>query len=179
MKNPVNRSALKLVIFTIAMFGFGFSLVPLYNAICDITGLNGKTGSVTENQISNRNIEESRSVNVEFVANLNQSMNWEFKPKTKILEIKLGKIYEVSYHVKNRNVFTTIGQAQPSVAPSAAAAFFNKIECFCFSKQTFEPGEERLMPVRFVVDPKLPEHIKTISLAYTFFDITKTELNRT
>ncbi len=180
MNQPAsNKLALKLAAVAVAMFGFGFGLVPLYEVICDITGLNGKTGSVTESRAGARGVDESRLITVEFIAGLNRAMNWEFTPVIKQLEIRPGKIYEIDYFVKNRNAARTVGQAVPSVAPAAAAPFFNKIECFCFSRQALEPGEERLMPVRFVVDAELPEHVKTVSLAYTFFDVTDTaEANR-
>ncbi len=180
MRKSTDRLALKLAVFAVAMLGFGFGLVPLYDVICDITGLNGKTGSITESRAGARVVDESRAVTVEFVAGLNQSMNWRFAPTTKQLQVKPGEIHEVSYLVKNRNAFRTVGQAVPSVAPAAAAPFFDKIECFCFSEQALEPGEERLMPVRFVVAAELPEHVTTVSLAYTFFDITdKPESGRT
>ena len=174
MPKSTNKLALKLAAFTLAMFGFGFALVPLYNVICNITGLNGKTGSITEAQAESHDVDDLRLITVEFLANLNQSMNWTFAPEIKTLEVNPGKTYEVSYFAKNHNTTYTVGQAVPSVAPNTAAPFFNKIECFCFSKQMFEPSEEKQMSLRFVVDTELPEHIKTISLAYTFFDVTKT-----
>ncbi len=189
MKKSTTKSALKLAVFTVTMFGFGFGLVPLYDVICDVTGLNGKTGRIAEAQAASqagaaaagaRGLDEQRSVTVEFVANLNQSMNWKFTPQTRMLEVKPGEIYEVNYVAKNLDALHVVGQAVPSVAPTVAARFFNKTECFCFTKQELEPGEERLMPLRFVVSPELPEHVRTISLAYTFFDVTdKPEPNRT
>lgn len=178
MKKSTTKSALKLAVFTVAMFGFGFGLVPLYDVICDVTGLNGKTGRVAEAQAGvdsaaeARAAVERRSVTVEFVANLNRSMNWEFTPQTRALEVKPGEVYEVNYVAKNLNPLRVVGRAVPSVAPTAAARFFNKTECFCFTEQALESGEERLMPLRFVVSPELPERVTTISLAYTFFDVT-------
>ena len=165
---------MKLAVFAAAMFAFGFALVPLYDVICDVTGLNGKPGAISETLAGSRAgaTDKPRVVTVQFVAGVNRSMNWEFRPETKKLEIRPGGIYEVNYVVRNLNAARTVGQAVPSVAPATAAAHFNKIECFCFSKQAFEPGEERLLPVRFAVDAKLPEHVTTISLAYTFFDVT-------
>ena len=193
MKKSTTKSAFKLAGFTVVMFGFGFGLVPLYDVICDVTGLNGKTGRIAEAQVKAQvealatpaaaaagELDEQRLVTVEFVANLNQSMNWAFAPQTKVLEVKLGEVYEVNYVAKNLEALHVVGRAVPSVAPTAAARFFNKTECFCFVKQELEPGEERLMPLRFVVSPELPEHVRTISLAYTFFDVTdEPEPNRT
>ena len=180
MKKKSNGIAFKLAVFALAMFGFGFGLVPLYDMLCDITGLNGKTGNITENQVRAGKVDEQRFVSVEFVANLNQSMNWSFAPTVKKLLVQPGKLYEVDYVATNHNASPTIGQAVPSVAPAAAAAFFNKVECFCFSQQRFDPGEQRTLPVRFVVDADLPRHIGTVSLAYTFFDVTdKINANQT
>ena len=177
--HDTNKLALKLVGVTLVMFAFGFGLVPLYDMICDITGLNGKTGTISEAQAKAQHVDESRHIAVEFVANLNQSMNWDFKPVTEQLEVRPGEIHEVNYLARNRNSVITVGQAVPSIAPAEAARFFNKVECFCFTRQVLEPGEERLMPARFVVDPGLPEHINTISLSYTFFDVTdKTQTDR-
>ena len=173
MNRPApNRLALKLAVVAVVMFGFGFGLVPLYEVICNVTGLNGKTGSISETEAGTRETDESRLVTVEFISSVNRAMNWEFSPATGKLAIRPGGVYEVNYFVKNLNAVRTVGQAVPSVAPTAAAPFFDKVECFCFSKQALEPGEERLMPVRFVVDAGLPEHVTTISLAYTFFDVT-------
>ena len=171
------KLALKLAAVTVVMFAFGFGLVPLYDVICDVTGLNGKTGRITQAQlearaVDERNSDKQRVVTVEFVAGLNRSMNWEFEPVTKKLEVHPGKAYTVNYLVRNHNTVRTVGQAVPSVAPTEAARFFNKIECFCFSEQALEANEQQLMPVRFVVDNELPPHIETVSLAYTFFDIT-------
>lgn len=180
MQKKSNGAALKLAVFALAMFGFGFGLVPLYDILCDITGLNGKTGSIAENQARAGKVDEQRLVTVEFVSNLNQSMNWSFAPTVKKLLVKPGEIYEIDYVATNHNPVLTVGQAVPSVAPAAAAGFFNKIECFCFSQQRFDPGEQRTLPVRFVVDAGLPRHIDTISLAYTFFDTTdKVQPNKT
>ena len=179
--NPAGQTAakplaVKLTLFAAAMFAFGFALVPLYDVICDVTGLNGKPGAISETAAESRahTAGDSRLVTVEFIAGVNRSMNWKFRPVTRNMEIRPGGIYEVNYVVKNLNPVRTVGQAVPSVAPAAAAAHFNKIECFCFSKQAFGPGEERLLPVRFAVDARLPEHVTTISLAYTFFDVTET-----
>ena len=172
MNKKNNGLALKLTAFTLLMFGFGFGLVPLYDVICEVTGLNGKTGSIAESQAQTGEVDEKRLVTVEFIAHLNQSMNWSFEPVTEKLEVNPGKIYEVDYLATNHNASPTIGRAVPSVAPAAAAAFFNKIECFCFSEQRLAPDEQKTMPVRFVINADLPQHINTVSLAYTFFDIS-------
>ncbi len=158
------------------MFGFGFALVPLYNVFCDITGLNGKTGAVSEQQAAVYEVDESREITVEFIASLNESLNWEFAPSVTKMKVHPGKVYTTQYFARNANGQPMIGQAVPSVMPSAASGYFNKTECFCFTKQLFEAGEGREMPVSFVVDPRLPEHIKTLTLSYTFFDVTQTAM---
>lgn len=164
------------MLVVVAMFAFGFLLVPLYEVLCDITGLNGKTGSIEVQQAMDMQVDESRLVTVEFLASVNQNMNWEFQPQVNKMRVHPGKLYQTNYFARNKSQLTMIGQANPSVAPPLAAAHFNKTECFCFTQQRFDAGEARELPVRFIIDPKLPRHIDTISLSYTFFDITQTAL---
>lgn len=167
------KLAVWLMLVVVGMFGFGFALVPIYDVFCEITGLNGKTGSVQAQEAQRLNVDESRLVTVEFVANLNQSMNWEFRPEVHKLQVHPGKIYTTQFYAHNKNNRDMVGQAIPSVAPSRAAAHFNKTECFCFTQQVFKAGEGRLMPVSFIVDPALPPEVETVTLSYTFFDITQ------
>ena len=170
--NKKTRTVSRLVIASLAMFAFGFALVPIYDVVCEITGLNGKTGVTSDEMVSVNAPDLSRTVTVELISNLNQSMQMEFAPQQKKIDIYPGQSYEVSYIARNLTGERLVGQAYPSVSPAAAAAYLNKIECFCFSEQVFEPNQERKLPVRFVVSPKLPTHITTVSLSYTFFDIT-------
>ncbi len=170
------RLLVKLVFVVVAMFGFGFAMIPLYNVLCDITGINGKTGTLTADQAAQFKTDENRTVTVEFVANLNQSLNWEFRPNVKKMQVHPGKVYSTSFYAQNKMGRRMVGQAVPSVAPHEAAAHFSKTECFCFTNQTFEAGEGRDMPLRFVIDPRLSDRVNTVSLSYTFFDITKTAL---
>ena len=169
-----SKSAMKLSLIAVAMFGFGYLLVPLYDVLCDITGLNGKSENVTQKQTANFEIDESRMVTVEFITNLNQGMSWDFKPEIKKLEVHPGKAYQTNFFVKNNTKRAMTGQAIPSVAPFAAASHFIKTECFCFNNQTLNAGESLEMPIVFVIDPELPERVKTITLSYTFFDIGST-----
>ena len=150
------------------MFGFGFALVPIYDVFCEVTGLNGKTGDkiTLSDQLQ---VDTSREITVEFVASLNASMPWEFKPLTKTVRVYPGQPARVEYVAKNLTQDAIIGNAVPSVAPGQAAPYFQKTECFCFTEQKLEAGESRNMPVIFVVDPELPEDVETISLSYTFF----------
>jgi cytochrome c oxidase assembly protein subunit 11 len=170
------RLLVKLVFVVVAMFGFGFAMIPLYNVLCDITGINGKTGILTADQAAQLNTDENRTVTVEFVANLNQNLNWEFRPNVRKMQVHPGKVYSTSFYAQNKTGKQMVGQAVPSVAPHEAAVHFSKTECFCFTSQVFEAGEARDMPLRFVIDPRLSERVNTVSLSYTFFDVTKTAL---
>ena len=171
-----SRLPVKLGVVVIAMFGFGFALVPIYNVLCDITGLNGKTGSLDASVAQALRVDEGRTVLVEFIANLNQNLDWEFRPEITKMQVHPGKVYTMNYYARNKTRAEMVGQAIPSVTPNTAAAHFNKIECFCFTHQVFEAGEGRSMPVQFVVDTDLPDRIKTVSLSYTFFDVTRTAM---
>lgn len=158
----------KLLLLTVSMFGFGYALVPLYDVFCDVTGLNGKTGGRVVFD-KTPEIDEKRIVKVTFLASLNESMPWEFKPAKTSLNVHPGKPATVYYSAKNRSSRTIIGQAVPSVAPGLAAAYFQKTECFCFTQQELKPGEEKMMPVTFIVDSELPAQMNELTLSYTFF----------
>ncbi len=173
LKRANTRLIVKLSVLVAGMFGFGFALVPLYNVFCDLTGFNGKTGSMVEAAaIAEQQVDRNRSVTVEFVATLNESMAWEFRPTKGELQVHPGKLYTTSFYARNKAHQNMVGQAVPSVAPGLAAAHFKKTECFCFQRQLFKAGEERKMPVSFLVDTDLPPDVKTITLSYTFFDVT-------
>ncbi|MBD3618536.1 MAG: cytochrome c oxidase assembly protein [Chromatiales bacterium] len=164
------RTPFKLGIFVLGMFGFGFALVPLYNVFCEITGLNGKTGVVDESVVASYAFDPDREIVVEFVTSLNQGLRWEFAPEVTKMKVHPGKVYTVNFHARNLTDRDVTGQAIPSVAPNAASRYFSKTECFCFTQQLFQAGEGRDMPVSFVINPKLPAHVTTITLSYTFFD---------
>ena len=164
------RLAAKLVVLTVAMFGFGYALVPLYNVFCEITGLNGKTGQVSTSQAAATQVDRDRTVTVEFVTSTSGSLPWDFRAKVTRVTVHPGEIKEVLFEAVNNAAFPIIGHAVPSVAPNTAARYFNKTECFCFTQQELAAGEAKDMPVRFIVDPKLPEHVKVLTLAYTFFE---------
>jgi cytochrome c oxidase assembly protein subunit 11 len=158
----------RLMFIVIGMFGFGFALVPIYDVFCDITGLNGKTGEQIAAPL-NLEIDTSRVVTVEFVASLNETMPWEFQPEVKSVKVNPGQPTKISYYARNKTDSEIIGQAVPSVAPGLAAPYFQKTECFCFTEQTLEAGEEKHMPVIFIVDPELPDNVDVLTLSYTFF----------
>jgi len=152
----------------IGMFGFGFAMVPLYDVFCDITGINGKTGDQVALSEAMK-VDTSRLIEVEFIASLNDSMPWEFKPVQHSVKVHPGEPTRIEYVAINRTKDAITGQAVPSVAPGRAAGYFQKTECFCFTEQKLEAGEEKRMPVIFVVDPSLPEDVSQLALSYTFF----------
>jgi len=163
------RSAARLGVVVLAMFGFGFALVPLYDVFCQITGLNGKTGVVDARSLE-RGYDASRLVTVEFVGSVNSSLPWEFSPVRYKMQVHPGKVYDAAFVARNLAAQTRTGQAVPSVAPAAASRYFNKTECFCFTAQVFSAGEERQLPLQFVIDRGLPAGIRTVTLSYTFFE---------
>jgi cytochrome c oxidase assembly protein subunit 11 len=169
----VNRTALKLAIIPLLMFGFGFALVPLYDVFCDITGLNGKTGRVEASEINIDQVDRSRIIEVRFLANTNTGLPWSFEPLVKKMDIHPGQVYEAVYRVRSASASKTLGQAVPSVSPGLAAQHFNKTECFCFTQQALEARETRDLPIRFIVDTDISEDIEQITLSYTFFSLDK------
>ena len=151
------------------MFGFGFALVPIYDVICDITGLNGKTGQIQAAEVDPTQVDESRTIEVSFLATTTSGLPWTFEPLVKKMEVHPGQVYEAIYRVRSSSAEKTLGQAIPSVSPGQAAQHFNKTECFCFTQQALEGYETRDMPLRFVVGSDIPQNINEITLSYTFF----------
>jgi len=163
------KITVKLVLVAVAMFGFGFALVPLYDVFCDVTGLGGKTGGPYE-AAAQQIIDESRWVTVQFSTTNNDGMPWVFKPNIEEIKVHPGQAVDVSFYVKNPAAREIIGQAVPSISPFEAAEFFHKTECFCFNQQLLKQNEEMDMPLRFIVDRDLPKHVKRLTLGYTLFD---------
>jgi cytochrome c oxidase assembly protein subunit 11 len=164
----------KLAVVTIAMFSFGYAMIPLYKHICEITGVN--ILALGEKEVpggstarGNSQVDTSRTITVEFDANAHGP--WSFKPATNQLKVHPGELTTVMYEFQNVQDRTMSAQAIPSYAPRQAAAHFNKIECFCFNQYTLAPGEKKQWPVVFVIDPKLPKDVTTITLSYTFFEV--------
>ncbi|MBU2039646.1 MAG: cytochrome c oxidase assembly protein [Gammaproteobacteria bacterium] len=172
---PTNNKKVvrKLLLAVVGMFAFGWALVPLYDVICDITGLNGKTGGRVDVAEAGLLIDEDRQVTVQFMAHHNAEMGWVFEPSVAQMTVRPGEVNVVSYRVTNPRNTLMVGQAIPSVAPNAAAGHLNKIECFCFEEQLLQPGESADMPIRFFVDPELPGNISKLTLSYTLYDITE------
>jgi len=170
----------KLAIVTAGMFAFGYALVPLYRAICEMTGINilslselqvpgGATGGKDVRVPANTQVDLSRTITVEFDANARGL--WDFKPAKRSLEVHPGELNTVMYEFQNVQNRRMAAQAIPSYAPQQAAPYFNKLECFCFNQYTLEAGEKKQWPVAFVIDPKISKDVKTITLSYTFFEV--------
>lgn len=165
----------KLAIVVLGMFAFGYALVPLYNAICEMTGINvlalgeRKNSNLSATAVANTQIDATRSITVEFDANARGP--WQFKPAQSSMQVHPGQLVTVMYEFQNMQNRVMSAQAIPSYAPKPAAAHFNKLECFCFSQYTLAPGEKKQWPVVFVIDRQLPKDIHTITLSYTFFEV--------
>ena len=164
------RLTLRLLGFAAGAFAFGFALVPLYDVICDITGVGNPKDLLRASNVQAVEYDESRLVTVEFVADLPSVGSWEFHPVIAEMKVNPGRLYEIDYVARNLTGRDTVAQAIPSVAPGKATAFFRKTECFCFIPQNFSKDEERVMPVRFVIDPNLPKSIDRVTLSYVFYD---------
>lgn len=164
------RLVRRLLWVTAGMFAFGFAMVPFYDVLCKITGLNGKTGGRVV-AVEPMRVDESRTITVEFVANLNLGAPWEFAPQVARMQVHPGQFYQTHFWAKNLADQPMTGQAIPSVSPGLAATHFQKIECFCFTHQQFQAGEGKEMPVTFRIDPELPSDVRVVTLSYTFFRI--------
>jgi cytochrome c oxidase assembly protein subunit 11 len=179
LRNENSKMMGKLAVITVCMFAFGYALIPLYKHLCEITGIN--ILSLVERQVPgngvagadaravNSQVDMTRSITVEFDANARGP--WEFKPETRSVVVHPGELTTVMYEFQNVQNKRMAAQAIPSYAPHQAAAYFNKLECFCFNQYTLEPGEKKRWPVAFVIDPKLSKDVKTITLSYTFFEV--------
>ncbi len=167
--------ARKLLVVAVVMLGFGYALGPLYNAICNITGINvlalgdrnipGATSSVAVNS----QVDTSRTITVEFDANARGP--WTFKPERRSVQVHPGELATVVYEFQNTQNRRMAAQAIPSYAPRQAGPHFNKLECFCFNQYTLDPGEKKSWPVAFIIDSKLSKDVTTITLSYTFFEV--------
>lgn len=170
---PVRRNALIMVGVVVGMFGFGYATVPLYDALCRLVGLNGKVSDTAVSE-QGHSVDRSRLVKVQFVTTVNGGRNWEFRAEQAEVEVHPGEFATVLFHARNTEDHAIVAQAVPNVAPTNAAKYLRKSECFCFNNQPFAPGETKEMPVRFVIDPELAPEVDTVTLSYTFFDVTQT-----
>ena len=161
----------KLAIVAMAMFGFGFALIPFYQKICEVTGVNNVLKADT---IENTQVDAARFVTIEFDSNLSGKLPWSFRPLQTSVRVHPGELTTVMYEIRNTADHTVTGQAIPSYGPQLAVRYFKKLECFCFTQQTLQSGETRQMPVVFVIERGLPDDINTITLSYSFFEVEGT-----
>lgn len=169
----LKKQIIIMMAVVIGMFGFCYALVPLYSVFCQVTGLNGKTGGQVAPSITK--IDKKRTVTVELLATLNESLPGEFQAQHKKFVLHPGEYVRTTYRIANLTNEPMMVQAIPSVTPGLAARHIKKVECFCFKKQPLASQESKDMPLVFTVDPALPTHIHTMTLAYTLFDVTKNE----
>jgi cytochrome c oxidase assembly protein subunit 11 len=162
---------LKLLGFSAGAFAFGYALIPLYDVLCDVTGY-GNERRLAEKSVIEAKPDESRTITVEFLAELPTHGNWEFRPVVASMKVHPGQLYTTDFIARNLTGRDTVAQAVPAIAPTKVAPYFHKTECFCFTPQTFKVDEERALPVRFVIDPAIPAYVDRLTLAYTFYDET-------
>ncbi|MCG6871384.1 MAG: cytochrome c oxidase assembly protein [Gammaproteobacteria bacterium] len=162
------RTLVKLLSVAVFMFGFGYALVPLYEVICEITGISFKDGGRTQASFE---VDRSRWVTVEFNSAVMSGLPWEFRPLTRKLRVHPGQLTTVKYLAHNLADQPVTGQATPRISPPRATRYFKKTECFCFSNQRLNPGEEREMAVTFLVDPSLPKTVDAVTLFYSFYNL--------
>lgn len=165
-----------------AMFGFGFALVPLYDVLCDALGINGSFTEIEDGTYNaeaeaqkalGNGVDMTRTVDMQFLVTDNYALDLEFRAMTKKLAVHPGKVSQVSYYVKNLSDKKMVVQAIPDITPNMANKYLAKIECFCFNQQTLEPGEEKEMPLRFVINSALPKNIPVLTLTYRFIDLQR------
>lgn len=176
-QQPEQSNKNNKVVFISASIAFGMllfvfvGLVPMYNLICDLTGLTGNTGEKVE--VINTAVDESRTIEVQFLANNNESMPWVFKPESSVVNVHPGELTTVYFYAKNPTKNNMVAQAIPSLSPFEQTDYFHKTECFCFQEQPLMAGEEARMGLSFQVDLDLPAYVETLTLNYTLFDITQ------
>src|SRR5690606_28334109 len=171
-RRPGNsRSMWRLLVTVVAMFGFGFLLIPLYDVFCEVTGINvlTKKDDAAARFARNTQVDTSRSITIEFDTNDHGALR--FRPVQRSMDVHPGELTTIEYELVNTSNEKTAGQAIPSYAPLVSARYFRKVQCFCFEQQSMAPREVRRFPVVFVVDPALPGDVNTITLSYTFFEV--------
>jgi cytochrome c oxidase assembly protein subunit 11 len=170
-KRANHKLLVKLLAFSVGAFAFGYALVPLYDVLCDITGY-GNERRLAEKSVIDAKPDTSREITVEFLAELPSNGNWQFRPVLASMKVHPGQLYTADFIARNLTGRDTVAQAVPAIAPTKVAPYFHKTECFCFTPQTFKRDEERVLPVRFVIDPAIPAYVDRLTLAYTFYDET-------
>jgi cytochrome c oxidase assembly protein subunit 11 len=158
----------KLLVVALVMFGFGFAMVPFYKKLCDVTGLNS---IIKPESVTNTQVDATRSVTMEFDANVRSGLAWTFRPLQTSVSFHPGELVQVEFEVRNNSGRTVTGQAIPSWGPQVAGRHLRKLDCFCFKQQTLKPGEVRRMPVVFVVETTIPDDVTYVTMSYTFFQV--------
>ena len=168
---PALASTLKkIALISAGSFVFAFSLVPMYNIACKkVFGIKLESGPAGSEQLAGVKVDKQRTIHVLFDGTVNSRLRWDFKPMQLTLDVHPGQLYEARYLARNKAEYAIVGNAAPSIAPDEASGYFSKTECFCFTQQMLKAGEQREMPVRFIVNPSLPSHVSTITLSYTFY----------
>ena len=161
----------KLLLMVVAMFGFGFAMVPMYEVFCEITGINGKTRDEAA-VFTERAVDSDRQIKIQFMSVIKRGMPWEFEPQVTEMTVSPGQIYQTAWVARNVSNQDLTGQAIPSIAPGQAALYLNKTECFCFNRQPLKAREEVEMPLVFFIDEDIPEDVTTLTLSYSLYNIT-------
>ncbi|HTH39416.1 MAG TPA: cytochrome c oxidase assembly protein [Rhodocyclaceae bacterium] len=171
LPNRHRALVLKLAALTAASFAFGFALVPFYDTLCKAVGFNGKTlkDAVAAKDVAPVKVDASRLLTVQFTATLMPGLPWEIRPLEPVFDLHPGEMRSTRFLVRNLSNETIVGQAVPSVSPTQAAVYFQKLECFCFRQQSLGPGESREMPLTFIINPDIDRNIRELTLAYAFF----------
>jgi cytochrome c oxidase assembly protein subunit 11 len=177
-RRRANRRLLRgLLIMTAGAFAFGWALIPLYDVFCRVAGVGNAEARARSAKVREA-VDATREVTVEFVADPASVGSFDFRPKTASMRVHPGKLYDTEFYARNLTQAASVAQAVPSISPTVAAHYFHKTQCFCFSPQHFGAGEGRDMPVRFIVDPQLPNNVDRITLAYIFYDTTEAVTRR-
>jgi len=170
MTADLARTLKRIALISAGSFVFAFSLVPLYNVACEkVFGIKLERGAIGAQAAAGMTSQVAREVRIQFDGTVNSKLPWDFKPVQESMVVQPGKQYEAMFIARNKAATAIVGNAAPSIAPTEASGFFAKTECFCFTEQMLKAGEERQMPVRFIVNPSLPGDVSTITLSYTFY----------
>ncbi|HEY3645362.1 MAG TPA: cytochrome c oxidase assembly protein [Gammaproteobacteria bacterium] len=165
------KAILSLGVLLVGMFVFGFALVPLYRVVCRLTGLNG-TGVEAVSSAYAGQVDEGRTVTVQFLSTVNSKLPFAFHPDMGAITVHPGELYATSFFAENQSGGDVTAQAVATYAPGDAAKYVHKTQCFCFSKESFGPHQSMHMPVRFYIDPELPKDIQTVTISYTYYNVT-------
>jgi len=170
-KLETSRLVKRIALVLVGAFVFSFALVPLYRIACEkVVGIKLQEGPAGQQRVAGMHADKRRVVTVQFDGTVNSELPWGFHPSKLSMQVHPGELYEATYWAKNESDHAIVGNASPSIAPARASGYFSKTECFCFTQQTLQAGEQKLMPVRFIVDPALPQDVKTLTLSYTFYN---------